>query len=138
MKYIKSISLFFVYPLCCFVLGVFTGNITKVNDEKELIRMEESIVSQEVVEEVPETVMNNHALAQISVTTLETEARQEGYYITIHEEYVMVYASDKTTLFLATNIRAQDLPADLKEELEAGMYVEDEGELYGFLENYTS
>ena len=138
MKYIKSISLFFVYPLCCFVLGVFTGNITNVNDEPELIRMEESNVSYEVVEEVPESVMNNHALAQISVTTLETGEMQEGYYITIREGYVMVYASDKTTLFLATNIQEEELPADLKEELEAGMYVEDEGELYGFLENYTS
>lgn len=138
MKYIKSISLFFVYPLCCFVLGVFTGNITQLNDEPELIQMEESNVSYEVVEEVPESVMNNHALAQISVTTLETGEMQEGYYITIREGYVMVYASDKTTLFLATNIRTEELPADLKEELEAGMYVEDEGELYGFLENYTS
>ncbi len=138
MKYIKSISLFFVYPLCCFVLGVFTGNVAQINDEPELIQMEESNVSQEVVEEIPESVMNNHALSQISVTTLETEESLEGYYITIHEGYVMVYASDKTTLFLATNIRSEELPADLKEELEVGRYVGDEGELYGFLENYTS
>lgn len=52
--------------------------------------------------------------------------------------YVVVYLSDKKTPYEYTDIKYDDLPAELRDEIRNGKYVEDAKSLYGFLENYSS
>lgn len=138
MKYVKGISLFFVYPACCFIFGLMFGFIIYENrDSKEVAENNE--VKQNVVveqEQSEEYVMNPNALQEIPGT--EPAGESNGYFITIAEDCVIVYHGDKETIFLTTDIRAAELPKDVQEDLKAWMYVADEGMLYDFLENYTS
>ena len=52
--------------------------------------------------------------------------------------YVVVYLSDKETLYEMTEISMLDLPEEVQEEVRTGKYLETTRELYGFLENYSS
>ena len=52
--------------------------------------------------------------------------------------YIVVYLSDKKTPYEYTDIRYDELPAAVREEIRNGKYIEDTGTLYGFLENYSS
>ena len=52
--------------------------------------------------------------------------------------YIVVYLSDKKTPYEYTDIRFDELPSSLREEVRNGKYVEGEAQLYGFLENYSS
>lgn len=69
--------------------------------------------------------------------TAEKDEKQV-YYLTVRNGYVVVYLSDKQTLFEYTDILLTDLPADLQEELKTGKTITGEEKLYGFLENYSS
>lgn len=49
-----------------------------------------------------------------------------------------VYYADGKTLYAVTDIRMEELPDDLQEEIQQGKSIGDEAQLYNFLENYTS
>ena len=159
MKYVKGISLFFVYPACCFILGLLSGFIIYENRDSKAVA-ENNEIHQNIVAEQEKSeeydsgrqeenpvyiqnesmsgqyVMNPNALQEIPQT--EPTEESEGYFITIAEDCVIVYHGDKETIFLTTDIRAAELPMDVQRDLEGWMYVADEGMLYDFLENYTS
>ena len=159
MKYVKGISLFFVYPACCFIFGLMFGFIIYENRDSKAVA-ENNEVKQNVVVEQEQSeeyesgrqeenpvdsqnesmpgqyVMNPNALQEIPGT--EPVGESNGYFITIAEDCVIVYHGDKETIFLTTDIRAAKLPKDVQEDLKSWMYVADEGMLYDFLENYTS
>lgn len=73
-----------------------------------------------------------------SISTKGTAEKNEGYYICVLHEYLVVYLSDKSTIFEVTNIMLSDLPEELQQEVTDGKYISTEEELYGFLENYSS
>ena len=60
------------------------------------------------------------------------------YYIKDTEGYVTVYKADKTTVFEYTSILVADLPEHLQKDLKEGLKVTSLGQVYGFLENYSS
>ena len=69
----------------------------------------------------------------------EGEAVQEdGFYLSELHGYVVVYLSDKTTIYELTEIPLTDLPEEVRQEISAGKYVGTAAELYAFLENYSS
>jgi len=159
MKYVKGISLFFVYPACCFLLGILTGyviykdpgigNVTENNkiqqnvfiekgakDDKGIVKQEAEQTEQPDESMSGQYVMNPNAIQEIPQT--ESIGESAGYFITIAEDCVIVYHGDKETIFLITDIRAAELPTDVQKDLEDWLYVADEGMLYDFLENYTS
>ncbi len=49
-----------------------------------------------------------------------------------------IYLGDRETLYEETEITLEDLPDDLKEEVLRGKGLKSPGELYDFLENYSS
>ena len=51
---------------------------------------------------------------------------------------VVVYYSDKRTVFMHTGIPADMLGADERERLKVGYYIDNEEELYALLESYSS
>lgn len=68
----------------------------------------------------------------------EDELPAEGYYLAQLNGYVVVYYSDKQTIYEMTGIAVDGLPKEVQGEILDGKYVKDVRELYGFLENYSS
>lgn len=64
--------------------------------------------------------------------------KDECYYLMDVNGYVVVFLSDKETAYEYTDILCDDLPETLRQEIQNGKYIEDQEELYGFLENYSS
>ena len=64
--------------------------------------------------------------------------KEDCYYLMEGNGYVVVYLSDKKTPYEYTDIKYDDLPAELRDEIRNGKYMEDAKSLYGFLENYSS
>ncbi len=60
------------------------------------------------------------------------------YYLVVRDGYVVVYYSDKQTVFEYTRIAAADLPIEDQIALSGGIGVEDSGILYSILEGYSS
>ena len=73
-----------------------------------------------------------------TITTKGEAVKNEGYYLCELQGFVVVYLSDKSTIYEFTEIPVTDLPEEVQQELRDGKYVETEQELYGFLENYSS
>ena len=60
------------------------------------------------------------------------------YYVTVVNYEVIVYYCDKKTVFEYTGIDARNLSYSEQTKLIDGIYVLDQEELYGILENYSS
>ena len=60
------------------------------------------------------------------------------YYLAEESGYVIIYQSDRQSVYEYTTIPVSDLPQEIQEELRAGKGVPGERELYEFLENYSS
>lgn len=73
-----------------------------------------------------------------SVTADGAALKEDCYYLMEVNGYVVVYLSDQTTAYEYTDIRFDELPPSVREEVRNGKYVEGEAQLYGFLENYSS
>lgn len=62
----------------------------------------------------------------------------KGYYLMVADHYVIVYEEDRKTIHMNTDILLESLPEKLQTEIIIGKYMEDEQELYNFLESYSS
>lgn len=81
--------------------------------------------------------------AEIQETEESVETEGEAmknfcYYLLEKNGYVVVYLSDKETVYEYTSIDVETLPVTVQNEVKNGKYIEDIEELYGFLENYSS
>ncbi len=74
------------------------------------------------------------------VVQMNYEYVQPGnsFYLTVEDNYVVVYLEDKTTVYMDTDILLEELPEQLQTDIIQMMYVPDEESLYDFLENYSS
>ncbi len=61
-----------------------------------------------------------------------------SFYLAAYDNKVWVYLEDKQTVYIETDIRVDLLPEDLQQQIMQMMWVEDQEELYNFLENYSS
>lgn len=69
---------------------------------------------------------------------IQAEETDEYYYLAIFKNKVVVYKSDGKTIYMETDIPAEDLPADVMQELIQRRVVNTEEDLYDFLESYSS
>lgn len=67
-----------------------------------------------------------------------TEEENEGFYIMVADHYITIYEGDKQTIYLNTDILLSNLDETLQSEIIQGKYIEDEQEIYHFLESYSS
>lgn len=68
-----------------------------------------------------------------------TQAEVEAcFYIREHEGYVTIFAGDNTTIYEYTTILVSELPEDIQKNVKKGIKVTSLGQVYGFLENYSS
>lgn len=80
----------------------------------------------------------NHALEKNN-TVERTKTEQElCYYIKESDGYVTVYEHDGKTVYEYTTILVNSLPEEIQEKLKDGIKVTSLGQVYGFLENYSS
>lgn len=70
--------------------------------------------------------------------TYDTSINPNKFYVTLKNNYVIIYYSDKTSVYDYTSINGNSLPYSDKLELLRGFYVKDSDELYALLEGYTS
>lgn len=66
------------------------------------------------------------------------EPEKKGFYLMVADHYVIVYEEDKKTIHTNTDILLENLNEELQEQIMQGKYMEDEQELYNFLESYSS
>lgn len=60
------------------------------------------------------------------------------YFLTVNGDFVIVYLSDRKTIFETTSIYVSSLPEKIQKEVRNGKYLKNQQELYSFLENYSS
>lgn len=63
---------------------------------------------------------------------------EQGYFIGIKDNVVIVYLKDCSQVYEYTNIELWSLPIELQYDLVEGIYVENERELFDFLQTYSS
>ena len=68
----------------------------------------------------------------------QEESGYGKYYLKDLDCLVVVYRSDKKTVFETTGIALRSLPEKLSREIQEGKYIKSEKELYSFLENYST
>lgn len=73
-----------------------------------------------------------------SISAEGDAVQEDGFYLSELQGYVVVYLSDRTTIYEFTEIPLTDLPEEVQQEVASGKYVETAEELYAFLENYSS
>ena len=65
--------------------------------------------------------------------------QSEGsFFLMAYNNEVFVYLDDKKTVYIETGIQLKSLPEKLQEEIINALYMENEDELYHFLETYSS
>lgn len=70
--------------------------------------------------------------------TYNSDSIRYKYCIIVRDNMVVVYYSDKKTVYEYTGITASDLPEEEQKRLNYGLFIKDDEELYGILENYSS
>lgn len=69
----------------------------------------------------------------------QKETKEEYYYLAVLDNKVVVYLADGKTVYMETDILAEDLPSDvLQELLVQKRVVNTEEDLFDFLESYSS
>lgn len=63
---------------------------------------------------------------------------EPGYFIGIKDNVVIVYLRDRSQVYEYTNIELWSLPIELQYDLVEGIYVDNERELFDFLQTYSS
>jgi len=66
------------------------------------------------------------------------EPREELFYLVAENHYITVYTEEMDEVYLYTDIRVEDLPEELQEEIIQKKLISGQGDLYHFLESYSS
>lgn len=82
-------------------------------------------------------------LTEMKETEVQASGRQKEndyglFYLKEKNGCVVVYESDKKTVYEPTTIKVSLLPEKIQKKVKKGMYIKTLAELYGFLENYSS
>lgn len=70
--------------------------------------------------------------------TFDTDAVEFRYYVKSENNEVVVYYSDKKTVYQYTGISVDSLYVEEQNQLKYGILIKDEKELFGLLENFSS
>ncbi len=62
----------------------------------------------------------------------------EGFYLAVLDNEVVVYLEDQKTVYINTGLKLEQLPEKIQMEIIQMMWVENQEQLYDFLETYSS
>ncbi|MDC7288736.1 hypothetical protein NXH76_13085 [Blautia schinkii] len=126
--------------LCVLSLGYYSTY--KIGDANRRIAQQELLLQEEAqAARYPEADDGAAGENQDSGASTAASAQEGGYglfYLKESDGYVMVYESDRKTLYEPTSILVSLLPENLRMEIVKGKYLKSQEELYSFLENYSS
>ena len=125
----KKYGIGFLVVLCIILVGISVVYDVSYRSAK---KREEARLKTE------QTQAESSAKKQVVVEAKGKAVEDDGYYLAEKNGYVVVYLSDKKTVYEYTDILFRDLPEELQAEIETGKPVENTELLYGFLENYSS
>ncbi|MDE6904202.1 MAG: hypothetical protein K2P76_04610 [Lachnospiraceae bacterium] len=122
MKKVNCIRILCVLAVVVLILVLgYLGN----RAEKEIPPDTEQIVPTEIPVDTEPSLTVNHNI--------------NYKYVIIEEgDYLTVYYADRKTVYEYTDIRYSDLEDTLRQKIRKGYWIEDEEQLYGFLENYDT
>jgi hypothetical protein len=69
--------------------------------------------------------------------TYDTQEKQ-GYYAKSFNGTIVILQSDGKTVYEYTQIEIHTLPEEIQQQVTEGYYLENDEDLYNFLENYSS
>ena len=117
---------------CVIVLGACL-TIGSISDSKREKRDNptEQIEEQQIQEIEREKMISPSVETNKELTYFKYMIYQDG-------ERLTVYESDSTTIYMQTDIMVDQLPEDVREQLDLGIGIQTEEELYDFLESYSS
>ena len=119
----KKYGIGFLVVLCIILIGVSVVYDVSYRSAK---KREEARLKTE------QTQAESSAKTQAAVEAKGKAVEDDGYYLAEKNGYVVVYLSDKKTVYEYTNILFRDLPEDLQAEIETGKPIENTELLYGF------
>ncbi|MCI6006159.1 MAG: hypothetical protein SOY73_08460 [Blautia sp.] len=127
-------------------LGVLTlayyesYKIADIQDRKWLMEQTETerIAGQKETDQNEPFSIENLPGTAVMADTNGEKGEYGIYYLAEKDGYVLVYLSDKKTVYETTSISVASLPDTLRKEIKMGKYLKDQSELYSFLENYSS
>ena len=125
----KKYGIGFLVVLCIILVGISVVYDVSYRSAKK---------REEARLKIEQTQAESSAKKQTVVEAKGKAVEDDGYYLAEKNGYVVVYLSDKKTVYEYTDILFRDLPEDLQAEIETGKPVENTELLYGFLENYSS
>jgi len=70
--------------------------------------------------------------------TISQEYMTYPFYIKEENGRLVVYRTQTQEYYMETGIEIHDLPQEIQEKLEFGIFFQTENELYNFLESYSS
>lgn len=124
---------------------------SKENMPSELIAMSEDELEDYLEDYMDDIPLNEYLDGLLSYEVIEfskdkvilrktyaADWNENEYYLCDVDGYVVVYYSDKETVFEYTGIKTADLSSEEQVRLKIGYYVSDEEELYALLESYSS
>lgn len=95
-----------------------------------LSEMERGFVSLEVLSFSRERVVVQMNYRYVKPST--------SFYLAVYDNEVLVYLEDKETVYIETDIMLDALPEELQQDIIDMLWIENEEELYDFLEAYSS
>ncbi len=112
----------------------------RLEEELEEYTISPSLVDQEkgFVSASLESFSADKIVVRKDFQVVEEEEVPEFFYLVAEDNYVTVYKSDMKTVYLYTEIDMDSLPYEIQTEILDRKYIEDEEELYNFLESYSS
>ena len=113
--------------------------MTREELEAELAVYAKSPSLEDVAQGLVSVVLESFSGERITIRkTYHLEPEEECYLLTVEDHRIVVYYKNLETLFCHTDIRLEQLPEAVQEEILRVKKLQTEEELYGFLESYSS
>ncbi|MDE6435091.1 MAG: hypothetical protein K2L07_12780 [Lachnospiraceae bacterium] len=82
--------------------------------------------------------LTEYSDTQITLRKTYRKEEKNGFYARSFNGTIVILQSDDKTVYEYTQIMIHTLPEEMQEKINAGYYIENEEDLYSFLENYSS
>lgn len=104
--------------------------VSEYNQNPSLSDLEEGFVYMELVSFSPGRVVVRKSYEPLD--------KDRGFFLLNENHYVVVYDYSLSHIYMTTDILVENLPVNLQEEILRMKFIENEGDLYNFLESYSS
>ena len=83
-------------------------------------------------------ITTENDVSQEQSVTISQEYISYPYYIKAEDGRLVVFETKTNTVFMESSIEISTLPLDVQAKLKTGIFFQNQGELFDFLESYSS